>query len=147
MTADAPVAASRARIGLQVLSLLLPVLAVAGLVRKMAAAPQPPVLDLRTGSDGARFGISEARRRELFAQIADRDPGWWQRTERFPDAWSRHDDYHVHLGRYVAELAAENAIDETTMFLVYDEGVHRQWPGASGHPLTPTWVVLKPRTQ
>ncbi|MSP90775.1 MAG: hypothetical protein EXR79_03050 [Myxococcales bacterium] len=137
----------RAKMCVQALSLLLPALAVAAIVRKVLDVPPPTPLDVHLQPDGQRLGLTEARRRELFAQIADHDAEWWQRTERFADAWSRHDDYHVHLGRFVTELAVEHGLDETTLFLVYDEGVHRQWPGTAGRPLTPTWVVLKPRTQ
>lgn len=131
----------------QIASLLLPLAVFAGLAWRVTSRPPPPRLETGADAQDRRFGLSLARRQELFFDISSHDAEWKLTASRFGDEWSRHDDYHVHLARHVAALAARHSLAVEVVFLIYDEGVHRQWTDATHPPLEPTWAPLQPRKQ
>ncbi len=131
----------------QLASLLLPLAVFAGLAWRVSSRPPPPRLEAAADAQDRRFGLSLQRRQEIFFDISGHDAQWKLAASRFEDEWSRHDDYHVHLARHVAVLAARHNLASEAVFLIYDEGVHRQWTDATHPPLEPTWAPLQPRKQ
>lgn len=150
MTAPPPSAAP-AGLGLplrwQLASLLLPLALWVGMAWRVTSRPPPPPLHAETSPQDVRFGLSLAKRQAIFFDISGHDAEWQQLAARFGDEWSRHDDYHVHLARHVSYLAATHKLAVEAVFLIYDEGVHRQWRDATHPPLEPTWAPLQPRKQ
>lgn len=131
----------------QIISLLLPLAVFAGLAWRVTSRVPPPRLMAIADDQDSRFGLSLQRRQELFFDISGHDAEWKQVASRFGDEWSRHDDYHVHLARHVAALAMRHSLPVEAVFLIYDEGVHRQWTDPAHPPLEPTWAPLQPRKQ
>lgn len=131
----------------QLVSLLLPLAVFAGMAWRVTSRPPPPPLHAATSADDVRFGLSLAQRQAIFFDISGHDAEWKALAARFGDEWSRHDDYHVHLSRHVGYLAMVHKLAVEVVFLIYDEGVHRQWRDATHPPLEPTWAPLQPRKQ
>lgn len=104
-------------------------------------APVPP------STEGVRIGLTEATPLHVFQEIARPQPEWRRRARRFPDAWSRFDDYSYHVGAHIHWLAERYGLHYSQVFLIYDTGVRSGWPGANGLPMTARPVPLAPRTR
>jgi hypothetical protein len=117
------------------------------LVGSVLAAPPPRELPAAQGDQ--RFGVPEADRRAIFESIASHAEGWWRRASRFPDDWSRFDDFNSQLAYQVGALASQYGLSITQVFLIYDEGTRNHWSENVGEPrgLPVNLVPLRPRTQ
>lgn len=128
-------------------ALLLPLTAIALLAVQLRRVPAPPPLDVRTSATDVRFGLDLATRQAIYADIAGHHGEWQALAARFADAWSQHDDYHVHLSRHVLAVAAVRRLPIEAVFLIYDEGLRRHWRDVTGRTLPASWVPLKPRIE
>jgi hypothetical protein len=128
-------------------SWLLPLAVVLGLAVHLRRLPPPPPLDVRTSAGDERFGLDLASRQAIYADIAGHHSAWQALAARFADAWSQHDDYHVHLSRHVLAVASARKLPVEAVFLIYDEGLRRHWTDAAGRTLPATWVPLQPRVE
>lgn len=147
LSSTPPSRAARVARWLRWVSLLLPLLAFAHIARRLLHAPAPPPIVGQGPGRAVHAALPETERLSIYADIADHDAEWWRLAGRWQDAWSQHDDYHCNLGRHVAGIAVAKKLDETTLFLIYDEGVRRHLPDAHGRALKATWVPLQPRAQ
>lgn len=125
-------------------ALWLPLVAYAVfIVQRLVRAPGPDVVPPDRGSE--RFGVALAARQQLYARIVEHDPAWRRSAERFPDAWSQADDYHLHVATFINGLATQFHLRQTQMFLIYDEGLREGWTGPGGAKLQARWPRLVPR--
>lgn len=122
-------------------------------LRRTAAlllAPHPLRTFEPAARDGVRFGLPEATRREIFAEIARAEPqARANGRSSFPGpelAWSAEDHRGAFERKTVAALAARHRVTLQQIYLVLDEGIRERWPAPeSGEPLDPHSVPLKPR--
>ena len=110
-------------------------------------APDPG----RLSRDGAEplFGVPRPERERIWRDISGHD-GEWRRAgrEAFPrHPWSQHDHYAAFLLQHMTMLAARKGLSISQVALIFDEGVHNQWPAPNGKPVDATWVPLQPRQQ
>ncbi len=138
--------AARIPLAWQMASLLLPLGVAVGLGWRLAAVPAPKPLNAQTVGNDTRFGLSLDERKAIYADIAGHDKEWRELAARFEDAWSQHDDYHIHVSRHIQSVAAGRKLPLQAVFLIYDEGLRRHWPDSKGVWLEATWVPLRPRT-
>lgn len=139
-------APARIPLAWQVASLLLPLCMLVGLGWRLTAVKPPEPLDARTVGNDTRFGLTLEQRKAIYADIAGHDKEWRDLSARFEDAWSQHDDYHIHVSRHIQSIAASRKLPLQVVFLIYDEGLRRHWTDAEGRWLDATWVPLRPRT-
>jgi hypothetical protein len=147
---DARLAGSRVRLAvrlaLRIAAVVVAfVLAAKATAKVRSAGPMPLVPP--DGPDGERFGLSEAKRRAIFADFAAAEPRSIQNgLSSFPtERWSAED----HRGAFEREraglLAASHRLNLSQVYLVLDEGIRNHWPGPDGKPLNPHTIPLKPR--
>ncbi len=127
------------------LALIAGAIATVRTARPILDAPKPPVL--ADGAAGVKFGLAEADRRAIFKEIAAAEPyGRAQGLAGFPEQpWSQEDHRCAFERDTTRSLAARKGVSLTQIYLVLDEGIRAQWPGADGKPLRATTVPLAPR--
>ena len=110
-------------------------------------SPRPPRPLPGEGTEGSRFGLTLERRHAIFTQLAATE-AYSRRmgTQGFPnDIWSAEDHRCAYERDAVRGTAARNAIDLSTAYLIFDEGIRSHWPGPDGKPLVATTIPLVPR--
>jgi len=107
----------------------------------------PPVPEVPADKPGERFGIKDQVRRDIFAEYAAADPQHRLNGKTsFPtETWSAEDHRAAFERQLSASLASKYNLTLTQVYLVLDEGIHEQWPGPDGKPISPFTVPLKPR--
>jgi hypothetical protein len=128
-----------------VLALIVAAVATVRTVRPIVTGPRP--VALVDGPGDVKFGLPEPERRELFKEIAAAEPhGRAQGVAGFPDQpWSQEDHRCAFERETTRGLATRKGLALTQVYLVLDEGIRAQWPGADGKPLRATTVPLAPR--
>lgn len=112
--------------------------------RKPPTVPTEEIEDLRFG------GLSEEKRRAIFARIAAAEASERRRAIAANTwqghLWSREDDRGYQERTTLRQLAAEYRVSLSQLYLVLDEGIRQKWPGPDGAPLPGTTPALNPRT-
>jgi len=115
------------------------------ITRDLRRAGPAPALPRDDGS--VRFGLDEAKRRAVFADIASHEPSNIALGQAgFPgQPWSQEDHRCAMERGTQADVARRFGLTMTQVYLILDEGIRNHWPGVDGQPLNPRSVPLQPR--
>lgn len=98
--------------------------------------PAPAASAAITGPERARFGLSEARRREIFQSLVLGEPIDRAAAERESETaiWNRNHDsfFHQHEWRRVPQVCRQHGIPTWLGYLILDEGIRAHWPAPPG---------------
>jgi hypothetical protein len=147
--ADRPASSRPALIGslvMRALAAVAALVAVRSVALPVLRAPAPADLP-GDGPNGARFGLGEERRHEIFREIVAGEPAARARAaQAFPgDAWSTEDDRAAFERDTVRALAQRSQLSLSQVYLVLDEGIRDHWPGPDGKPVSAQSYPLAPR--
>ena len=105
--------------------------------------------------DGVRFGLTEAKRKQIFLALTKGEPADRTDAERRKDDnfnGNRDDWFHRNEIKRIATACAPFGIGTWTCWLILDEGFHAHWPVEPGvtiyhdeRPLSPTTRPLAQR--
>jgi hypothetical protein len=133
-------------VALHAFATLAAILAVRSVALPVLHAHAPADLPV-DGKDGARFGLVEGVRREIFREVAAAEPASRSRAaQTFPGAaWST-EDHRAALERdMIRAIAQRRQLSLSQVYLVLDEGIRGHWPGPDGNPLSAQSAPLAPR--
>lgn len=124
-----------------------PLTALAFAISRPLSAQAPAPLSRVEAVDGARFGLGLERRRALFDELVREDAHWKKiATRAFPsDPWAQADHWTDHMSQRARWMTIHRGVSITQLLLVYDEGIHAGWRGASGQRLRATFPPLATR--
>jgi hypothetical protein len=98
--------------------------------------PAPTASAEITGPERTRFGLSEARRREIFQALVLGEPIDRGVAERESETaiWNRNHDsfFHQHEWRRVPQVCRQHGIPTWLGYLILDEGIRSHWPPPPG---------------
>ena len=139
--ADTPLV-RRGVIALRIALVVLAAIAALSATRRVWSTKAPAPLAPDDGE--VRFGLDEAARKKLFAELVADEPEWRKKAhEHFKEAW-RADAARAAFERdHVRALAGKRRVNVTVAYLVLDEGVRKRWPGPGGAPVDPNVVPLQ----
>lgn len=134
-----------AELGVQGVLLVAAAVTVASLTKDLRQAGPTPRLPADQGS--VRFGLDEATRRTIFADIASHEAANIALgNATFPgQPWSQEDHRCAMERGTQADVARRHRISLAQAYLILDEGIRFHWPGPDGKPLNPKSVPLQPR--
>lgn len=114
--------------------------------RPITSEPAPAAV-LDHEPNGVRFGLPEATRKEIFAELAAAEPAARAGgIAGFPgQPWSQEDHRCAFERETARAMATRRGLSLTQIYLVLDEGIREKWPDAEGKPLHPKTVPLLPR--
>lgn len=117
--------------------------------------PAPVASAEITGPERTRFGLSEARRREIFQALVLGEPIDRAVAERASETeiWNRNHDsfFHQHEWRRVPVVCRQHGIPTWLGYLILDEGIRSRWPPPPGVTIyaddTPLARTTRPLSQ
>ena len=130
----------------QLLAALAAIVALRAATWPVLRAPGPSDLPA-DGTNGVRFELPEAARREIFREIASSEPNARLRAaQAFPgDLWSTEDHRASFERDLVRAIAQRRTLSLSQVYLILDEGIREHWPGSDGKPLSAQSYPLSPR--
>lgn len=113
--------------------------------------PPPAASAEITGPERTRFGLSEARRREIFQALVLGEPIDRAVAERESETaiWNRNHDsfFHQHEWRRVPQVCRQHGIPTWLGYLILDEGIRGHWPAPPGVTVYADDTPLVPKTR
>lgn len=113
--------------------------------------PPPTASAAITGPERTRFGLSEARRREIFQALVLGEPIDRAVAERESETaiWNRNHDsfFHQHEWRRVPQVCRQHGIPTWLGYLILDEGIRSHWPAPPGVTVYADDAPLAPKTR
>jgi hypothetical protein len=105
-------------------------------IRVHRAAPFPAPVQGEPGPDGARFGLTEARRRAMFQELVRGEPADRAKAAREREGVihvrNSDDFFHELEALRVQALARRHRLPLWQAYLILDEGLRAHWPPPPG---------------